>query len=250
MEKHFSENKIGKIKVDKSKNKFWEVHKNGFLVLISSCFTSSWLISSCFYSSFPSSLLLSSLFIFSRTHLFLLLFSSVFFCCLHFPLVNIFFFVFHLLLFSIFWTLSWFFFPPYFSILLFRLFKYLCVFLLLFLISLFFSSPLFFGNSFPSLFTLFLCLHSKTAQKNKRFFWKRMRLPTGDLDNLSFWCFFKTNKSKYTVSQTFRKIKKWKWKRWWKNNFWDFFLKPRGNSENIFWWYRKGYFVRRKGFFF
>ena len=35
--KAFFRNKIDKIKLDMSKNKFWEVHKNGLLILISSC---------------------------------------------------------------------------------------------------------------------------------------------------------------------------------------------------------------------
>ena len=42
-----------------------------------------------------------------------------------------------------------------------------------------------------------------------------------------------------------------KMKKWWKNNVWDFFQKPRGTQKKInFGDIRKGYFVWRRDIFF
>ena len=113
-------NKIDKIKLDKSKNKFWEVHKNGFLVLISSCFTSSWLISSCFFllvsELFSCCLLFFHVFknsFVSVTFFFGFLFLLFTFSSCHHFLLSVSSSSFFLIFF--FWTLSWFLFPPYFS---------------------------------------------------------------------------------------------------------------------------------------
>ena len=171
-----------------------------------------------FFSSFPSSFLVVLSFSFFKNSFvsvtFFLRFSFfwlfTFSSCQHFLhcVSSVFFFFFF------FWTLTWFLFAPFFW-------------------SPFFSSPLLFGN-YVSSFVLSFYVYVQKPQKTRDSFEN-----VGDCQQ-EIWTtwvydvFFKTNKSKYTVSLTFRKIKKWKWKRRWKNNLWEFF-QPRRNSENMFW---------------
>ena len=44
-------------------------------------------------------------------------------------------------------------------------------------------------------------------------------------------CFSKQTKVKTHFLRRSEKSQKWKWKRWWKNHFWDLFKKPERNSE-------------------
>ena len=153
-------------------------------------------------------------FIFSELIYFCYIFLR-FFCCLHFPLVNMFFFVFLFL--NSFLIL----FPSLFFYFLFGLIKYLCKFLLLFLILFFRLLSFFFlVILFLPLFSLFVF----TVKHHKK---QEMLLKTQEIANrrsgkLEFLKFFRNKQKKIHSFLDVQKNQKMKLKKMMKEQFFIF----------------------------